>query len=120
MISHCAVDQLPGALALSNVEFEKQYGFPKPGQLDFVIMSCRTNTRAAWAAQIAQDAGLHRTVVYRHGVNGWRLDSSVKVYRGYKLYDQPPEPEAYQIENPDLSVGAAELAALGAVAYKVG
>lgn len=77
-------------------------------------MSCRTNTRAAWAAQLAQDAGLPRCLVYRQGVHGWRLDPSVKVYRGYKLFDPPPEPEAFVVEETDREAGVAELRALGA------
>lgn len=81
------------------------------------MMSCRTNTRAAWAAQLAQDAGLSRTVVYREGVYGWRVDASVKVYRGYKLFDPPPEPEPFQVEQPDLMAGATELAGLGMLRY---
>lgn len=45
----------------------------------------RTNVRAGWAAQLAQDAGLSRVLVLRQGVYGWRLDPAVKPYRGYRL-----------------------------------
>jgi rhodanese-related sulfurtransferase len=107
--AHVPVDQLPAALALPPELFAEQYRFPKPRAGDLVIMSCRTNTRAAWAAQLAQDAGLRRAVVYRQGVYGWRLDPAVKAYRAYKLLDPPPEPEAFQVEAADLAVGAAEL-----------
>lgn len=45
----------------------------------------RTNVRAGWAAQLAQDSGLSRVLVLRQGVYGWRLDPAVKPYRGYRL-----------------------------------
>ena len=109
------MDRLPSALNLSPDQFAAQYAFPKPGPDDLVVMSCRTNTRSAWAAALAQDSGLLRCVVYRQGVYGWRLDPAVKVYRGYKMYDPPPEPEAFQLEQPDLAAAAAELAAFGVV-----
>jgi len=89
-----------------------RHRFPKPEPEDLVVMSCRTNTRAAWAAQLAQDAGLSRCVVYRQGVYGWRLDPAVKVYRGYKLFDAPPDLEAFTVEEADLDAGRAELQAL--------
>jgi rhodanese-related sulfurtransferase len=110
---HIPVDRLPSALALSPENFLAQYHFPKPSIDDLVVMSCRTNVRAAWAAALAQDAGLMQCVVFRQGVYGWRLDSSVKVYRGYKQFDPPPEPEPFQLEQADIGAGAAELAALG-------
>jgi len=73
----------------------------------------RTNTRAAWAAQLAQDMGLRRCLVYRQGVYGWRLDQSVQAYKGYKVLDPPPEPEALQLESIDVQRGLRELQALG-------
>lgn len=109
---HVPVDQLPSALALPAQEFAELYRFPKPRPDELVIMSCRTNTRAAWAAALAQEAGLFHTAVYRGGVVGWRLDPSVKVYRGYKLLDPPPEPEPFQLDSVDVGAGASELEAL--------
>ena len=109
------MDRLANALSLPSDQFFSQFGFSKPGSDDLVIMSCRTNTRAAWAATLAQDAGLVRCVVYQQGVYGWRIDPAVKVYRGYKLYDPPPEPEPFLLEQPDFGSGTAELAALGVV-----
>jgi hypothetical protein len=47
--------------------------------------------------------------VHRQGVYGWRFDASVKVYRGYKLLDVPPEPEPFQVEDVDFQAGAIEL-----------
>jgi hypothetical protein len=73
----------------------------------------RTNTRAAWAAQLAQDMGLRRCLVYRQGVYGWRLDQCVQAYKGYKVLDPPPEPEAFQLESIDVQRGLRELQALG-------
>jgi rhodanese-related sulfurtransferase len=107
-----AVDLLPSALAMSPEAFADRFRFPKPVPEDVIIMTCRTSTRSAWAAQLAQDAGL-RCLVHRQGVYGWRLDSSVKAYRGYKVGDAPPEPETFQVEEPDAAAGAAELHALG-------
>ena len=61
----CAADQLPSALRLSEEQWQQQYRFPKPRPHDPVVMQCRTNRRAAWAAQLAQDAGLQNCLVYR-------------------------------------------------------
>ena len=60
-----AADQLPAALRLSEEQWQQQYRFPKPRPHDPVVMQCRTNRRAAWAAQLAQDSGLHNCLVYR-------------------------------------------------------
>lgn len=117
---HVPVDRLPSALHLSSGEFAAQYGFPKPQPDDLVVMSCRTNTRAAWAAAVAQDAGLQRCLVYKQGVYGWRLDPGVKVYRGYKLFDGPPEPEQVGGEEVDVVAGAAELGSLGILSTGTG
>ncbi len=58
-------DQLPAALSMAPREWEAAYRCPKPGFEDWVVMQCRTNRRAAWAAQVAQDAGWPRVLVYR-------------------------------------------------------
>ena len=79
-----------------------------------LFSSGRTHTRAAWAAQLAQDAGLARCLVFRGGACGWRGDPSVRAYRGYRLLD-PPEPEPARVDPFDAAAGAAELAALGIV-----
>lgn len=49
----------------------------------------------------------------RQGVYGWRLDPSVKPYRGYKLQDAPPEAEPFQVEPINVEAGRVELAQLG-------
>ena len=46
-------------------QWQQHYDFPKPGPYDPVIMQCRTNRRAAWAAQLAKDAGLQNCLVYK-------------------------------------------------------
>jgi hypothetical protein len=46
-------------------EFQRVYHFPKPTPQDAVVLHCRTNRRAAWAAQLCRDVGLHRVLVYR-------------------------------------------------------
>ncbi len=58
-------EQLPAALGMGPREWEAAYRSPKPGPDDWVVMACRTNKRAAWAAQVAQDAGWPRVLVYR-------------------------------------------------------
>ncbi|KAL4452234.1 hypothetical protein ABPG75_007896 [Micractinium tetrahymenae] len=110
---HIPVDQVASALALSPDQFAAQYRFPKPSTDDLVIFSCRTNVRAGWAAQLAQDAGLQRVLVLRQGVYGWRLDPAVKPYRGYRLQDAPPEAEPFQVEPINVEAGRVELAQLG-------
>ena len=62
---HVPTDQLPAALSMAPREWEAAYRCPKPGFEDWVVMQCRTNRRAAWAAQVAQDAGWPRVLVYR-------------------------------------------------------
>ncbi|KAI3438095.1 hypothetical protein D9Q98_000537 [Chlorella vulgaris] len=111
--AHIPVDQLPSALCLGPDQFLRQYRFAKPGPEDLVVFSCRTNTRAGWAAQLAQDAGLQRCLVLRQGVYGWRLDPAVKPYRGYRLQDAPPDAEPFQLEAVNAEAGRQELAQLG-------
>jgi rhodanese-related sulfurtransferase len=113
---HLPVDQLPAALALPPAAFLARHRFPKPRAGDAVVASCRTHTRAAWAARLMADAGLAGALVHRDGVYGWRLDASVAPYRGYAAGDAPPEPEPFSVEAADLGAGAAELEALGVLA----
>lgn len=114
---HVPVDRLPSALALPPDEFAVLYRFTKPQAQDVIIMSCRTSTRAAWAAQIAQDAGFSKCFVHRQGVYGWRLDPAVKVYRGYRMFDPPPDPEKVAMEEMDAKAGYSELQVLGLSSY---
>ncbi|PRW57512.1 Heat shock 67B2 [Chlorella sorokiniana] len=110
--AHIPVDQLASALALPPEQFFVQYSFAKPAPDDLVVFSCRTNTRAGWAAQVARDAGLQRCLVLRQGVYGWRLDPAVKPYRGYRLQDVPPEAEPFSVEPLNAEAGRRELASL--------
>ncbi len=60
-----AVDELPAALQLAPGAWQDKYHFPKPGPGTPVVMQCRTNRRASWAAQLAHDAGLGSVFVYK-------------------------------------------------------
>jgi rhodanese-related sulfurtransferase len=64
-LSLYAVDELPAALQLSSAEWAERYHFPKPGAGMPVVLQCRTQRRASWAAQLAADAGLHNVLVYK-------------------------------------------------------
>ncbi len=72
---HVPTDQLPAALSMAPREWEAAYRCPKPGFEDWVVMQCRTNRRAAWAAQVAQDAGWPRVLVYRQ-VRAWTVNAA--------------------------------------------
>ena len=65
-----AADQLPSALLMTEERWQRHYNFPKPGPYEPVVMQCRTNRRAAWAAQLAHDAGLQNCYVYRQASTG--------------------------------------------------
>ena len=45
--------------------WEDAFNFPQPSGNDWVIMQCRTNKRASWAAQLAADAGLTNCLIYK-------------------------------------------------------
>lgn len=107
------VDQLASALALPPEQFAEQYRFSKPHPEDLLVMSCRTSTRSLWAGHVAADAGFRRVLVYRQGAYGWRLDPSVKPYRGYAVLDPPPEPEEFTLDIADIAAGRLELQQLG-------
>ena len=64
-VAHLPAHQLPSALEMSPERWEDTYQFPKPSSNDWVIMSCRTNKRATWAAQLAADAGYSRCLIYK-------------------------------------------------------
>ncbi|KAK9828229.1 hypothetical protein WJX74_004567 [Apatococcus lobatus] len=71
---HLPVQQVVSALNWSPAVFEAAYHFSKPSKEDVLIFHSRTNTRAAWAAQAARDAGFRDSLVHEEGVCGWRLD----------------------------------------------
>lgn len=50
---------------MTEERWQQNYNFPKPGPYEPVVMQCRTNRRSAWAAQLAQDAGLQNCYVYK-------------------------------------------------------
>lgn len=62
---HVPTDEIPSALRMSSRQWRDSYHCDKPAQGDPVVMQCRTNRRASWAAQIAQDAGFKKCLVYR-------------------------------------------------------
>lgn len=55
-----AVSELPKALSMDPDEFKSTYSFEKPGQDDLIVLNCRTNRRAKWAAALCNEAGLKR------------------------------------------------------------
>ena len=71
-----AVDELPAALALAPGAWQEQYRCLKPGPGAPVVMQCRTNRRAAWAAQLAHDAGLASVFVYKQARTLWRRNET--------------------------------------------
>jgi rhodanese-related sulfurtransferase len=110
---HVPTDQLPAALQMEPEQWKRLYGFPKPQKEENIVMQCRTNRRAAWAAQLASDAGYGNCLVYRQGVYGWRLHSAVQVYSSYEKGDPPPEPEAFDVERVDANAAITDLTQLG-------
>lgn len=61
---HLPVQQLSGALQWSPSAFEAAFHFPKPTVDQILIFQSRTGARAAWAAQVAKDAGFKHSLVY--------------------------------------------------------
>lgn len=110
---HIPVDELPAALELSLTAWQDRYRFPKPGGSSTVVMLCRANRRASWAAQLAHDAGLPHVLVYKQGVYGWRLDPNVRSYQSYDKWEAPPDPEPCQIDTVDMDAARDELDDLG-------
>ena len=58
-------DQLPAALKMAPRDWEQVYRSTKPCLDDWLVMQCRDNKQATWAAQIAQDQGWPRVLVHR-------------------------------------------------------
>lgn len=54
---HFAVDDLPNALNLSEEQFEKKYGKPKPTKSTKIIFYCQIGIRSAKATVDAADLG---------------------------------------------------------------
>ena len=110
---HLAVDLWPLALELDAEEWGRVHRFRKPTDEDILVLHGRTCRRAAWAAQIAADAGWRRCVVYRQGTHGWRLDPTVKSYAAYAPGQVPPDPERTEADTVDVDSAEAELRTLG-------
>ncbi|CAM6020123.1 unnamed protein product [Sphagnum balticum] len=110
---HLQVQEWPKALAMDSRAWEQSFKFPKLGNDDLVILHCRSNRRASWAAYLAQDAGLKRCFVYKQGVFGWRVDHAVLPYESYELEDVPPEPLKFDVEAINVEAGKHELQMLG-------
>lgn len=87
---HVPVEELPAALNMSSEAWLKRYRFPRPSRSEPVVMQCRTNRRAVWAAAMARDAGYDNVLVYKQGAFGWRLSSKVKAYASYEEGDDVP------------------------------
>jgi len=62
---HVPAHQLPMAFQMGSDSWEDTFHFPQPSDADWVIMQCRTNKRATWAAQLAADAGLTNCLIYK-------------------------------------------------------
>ncbi|KAL0026441.1 hypothetical protein WJX79_010309 [Trebouxia sp. C0005] len=112
---HVPAHQLPMAFQMEPDSWEDTFHFPQPSNADWVIMQCRTNKRATWAAQLAADAGLTNCLIYKQGVYGWRLQPEVKVYSSYEVGDAPPEPEHIDLDDVDPAAARAELIHLGII-----
>ena len=107
--AHLPAEQLPRALAMGTEEWSRTFRFPKPLAADTLIFHSRSDRRARWAAQLATDAGLERCLVLRDGVSGWRFDTCVKLYEPYQECQPPPQPQPFELEEPDLSDADEEL-----------
>ncbi|KAG0562048.1 hypothetical protein M758_9G127800 [Ceratodon purpureus] len=116
---HIRVEEWPKALAKDPAAYEKQYHAPKIGIDDVIILQCRSNRRASWAAYLAQDAGFKRCFVYKEGVYGWRLDPTVLPYDSYELGDVPPEPVEFDVERVNFEAAQSELKHLGLMKYSM-
>ena len=54
---------LPGSLYLRAEEFEKKFGFKKPGRDQEIIFYCRSGARAATAGDVARKNGYSKSVL---------------------------------------------------------
>mmetsp|Transcript_23191 Transcript_23191/g.64393 ORF Transcript_23191/g.64393 Transcript_23191/m.64393 type:complete len:331 (+) Transcript_23191:122-1114(+) len=110
---HIPVHQIPAMLEMSDEECEQTYHFQKPRVSDVLVMQCRTNRRAAWAAQVFADHGYTSCFIYKAGIYGWHLDPAIKSYASYEVDEKPPEPEPFEVETVNLASAVQELAAAG-------
>ena len=78
-------------------DWEQAYRSPKPCLDDWLVMQCRDNKRATWAAQIAQDQGWPRVLVHREVCRLLilkRISNASKARRDVAPARDPAEPAA--------------------------
>ena len=95
---HVPADQLPAALKMAPRDWELAYRSPKPSLDDWLVMQCRDNKRATWAAQIAQDQGWPRVLVHREVrclLILKRIDAAREARRNLAPARDPAEPAAH-------------------------
>lgn len=66
------VPEISSALSLSPEAFESKYGYPKPGQADFIVTHCKVGGRAAKGADALRDAGFQKVSVYSGSMEDWK------------------------------------------------
>lgn len=72
--------EIPQALEMAEEEFEKKFGFKKPGKKDSIIFYCRTGGRSHTAAMIARQKGFNAKN-FVGGIYAWSaIDPKVKKY----------------------------------------
>ena len=75
------LDELENALQMRADDFEKKYGFSKPGKNDRMIFHCRTGGRSARATQIAHTQGFLNVQNYKGSIWDWsEIDPNVRKY----------------------------------------
>lgn len=63
---HIPLEQLAHALQAPASQFEESYGHPQPLRAHgWVVLVSRREVRAAWAAQLAHDAGFRMSLILR-------------------------------------------------------
>ncbi|KAF8064663.1 prmA [Scenedesmus sp. PABB004] len=70
---HLPADELPSALALPGEAFRRRYHYARPARRDALVLASRRAARAAWAAQLAADAGWQRCGAPPPGAGAGRL-----------------------------------------------
>lgn len=64
-LSFRLVDQIETAFGLSDAEFQKKYGIPKPKPKDDnIVFACQVGARSYTACEILQKLGYERLAVY--------------------------------------------------------
>ncbi|MDO8633791.1 MAG: rhodanese-like domain-containing protein [archaeon] len=77
---HIPLPELTTALEMPAEDFEKKYGFKKPGKKDNLVFYCRTGGRSHTAAMIAKQKGFNAKN-FVGGIYEWSaIDPRVKKY----------------------------------------